>query len=406
MRVGQFWAVTGLVANLGLLGFFKYAGLLANSFGVSGDISDFLHKIPLPVGISFFTFQGISLVIDVWSEKTEVNSEQGKLENVVDQQAEPKHWMEHARNTVFYIAFFPQLVAGPIVKANEFFPQIKQKFFREIKWDVCFQSLVIGYFLKMFVADNLKDFTYWIQYPYFTSRSTINLLCMLFGYSMQIFADFAGYSLIAIGVAGLFGYQLPQNFNFPYISASFSEFWRRWHISLSSWLRDYLYFPLGGNRKGNVRTYFNLFVVMFLGGLWHGAAWSYAIWGTAHGVALAVERLLKRRIKLPETTVVLWLQRLGVFAFVTLTWLLFKLPEFSHVVAFLQAMGKNVFVRPNPGNVFYVCFFSAPVILYHGYYLWNSEKTKNSLKPFLLGTMLFLLLLNSGTSGDFIYFQF
>ena len=147
-----------------------------------------------------------------------------------------KHWID----TIFYVSFFPQLVAGPIVKANEFMPQIKKKFFGGVDWQYCFRHLVLGYFLKMVVADNLKDWTYWIEYPFFLTKSSVDLVVMLFGYSMQIFADFAGYSLIAIGVAGLFGYMLPQNFNFPYIADSFSDFWRRWHISLSTWLRDYL----------------------------------------------------------------------------------------------------------------------------------------------------------------------
>src|SRR5262249_19203777 len=131
----------------------------------------------------------------------------------------------------------------------------------------------------------------WLAYPAFLNWSSVTLLALLFGYSMQIFADFAGYSLIALGLAGLFGYRLPTNFNYPYIAESFSEFWTRWHISLSSFLRQYLYIPLGGNRAGTFRTYRNLMIVMVLGGLWHGAAWSYAIWGSVHGLALVVERL-------------------------------------------------------------------------------------------------------------------
>jgi alginate O-acetyltransferase complex protein AlgI len=142
----------------------------------------------------------------------------------------------------------------------------------------------------MVIADNLKDYTFWISFPYYQGFGTLTNLTLLFGYSIQIFADFAGYSLIAIGFAAALGYKIPDNFDFPYISRSLSEFWRRWHISLSTWLRDYLYFPLGGNRKGKIRTYVNLMTVMTLGGLWHGAAWSYAVWGIYHGFGLAVER--------------------------------------------------------------------------------------------------------------------
>lgn len=395
------WAIAGVVANLLTLGLFKYAGLFANTLPLPVDASEFLSSIPLPIGISFFTFQGISLLVDVWLEKSE-DSPDIQEENRVAVDSVKEHFL----NTVFYISFFPQLVAGPIVKAKEFFPQIREKYFGSIDWDFCFQKLVLGYFLKMFVADNLKDYTFWIQYPYFLNLSATDLTILLFGYSMQIFADFAGYSLIAIGVAGLFGYRLPENFNFPYIAASFSEFWRRWHISLSTWLRDYLYFPLGGNRKGSVRTYFNLFVVMFLGGLWHGAAWSYAVWGTVHGIALAAERLLKNRFAIPPRKAMVSLQRLGVFIFVTLAWLLFKLPEFDHVVSYFGAMASNAFQKPKLTNIYYVGFFSVPVIVYHALYLLNLKQWKIRLKPYLLGTMIFLLLFNSGSPGGFIYFQF
>ena len=155
-----------------------------------------------------------------------------------------------------------------------------------------------GYFLKLVVADNLKDFTAYLVYPGLMTLSSFTLLSMLIGYSFQIFADFAGYSLIALGLASLFGYRLMQNFNYPYISNTFSEFWKRWHISLSTFLKEYLYFPLGGSRKGRLRTYINLTITMVLGGLWHGAAWSYAVWGAFHGFALALERLINDKYKL------------------------------------------------------------------------------------------------------------
>ena len=288
LRKARAWATAGVVANLGILCVFKYAGLLGRSlpeaWAREGGPGHFLLSIALPVGISFFTFEGISLLVDTFKAKGEKDFFGVQLLN-------RRH---HLGSTTLFISFFPHLVAGPILKAHDFYPQIKPKFFCDVDWEFCFRKLVVGYFLKMVVADSLKDHTFWIRYPYFQTRAGSELAVLLFGYSMQIFADFAGYSLIAIGVAGLFGYRLPENFNFPYISQSFSEFWRRWHISLSSWLKEYLYFPLGGNRKGNVRTYVNLFIVMFLGGLWHGAAWSYAVWGSVHGLALGVERFFTR----------------------------------------------------------------------------------------------------------------
>ena len=269
-------AVSGIVLNLAGLAFFKYSPLISQTlFSADSSVGHFLLKIPLPIGISFFTFEGISLVIDVWRDKKE-----DKTTTLVTPSL-----ARHAQRTLFFISFFPHLIAGPILKAHDFYPQIAEKNFRNIAWESAFKTLITGYFLKMVVADNLKNFTFWIAYPYFEAYSTIDLCTMLFGYSIQIFADFAGYSLIAIGLAKLFGYDFQTNFYFPYISTSFKEFWKRWHISLSTFLMQYLYIPLGGNRKGKFRTYLNLLLTMVLGGLWHGAAWSYATWGLFHRTA-------------------------------------------------------------------------------------------------------------------------
>jgi len=397
----KFWAIMGVSLNLGALLFFKYSPMFARTFfgGDHGSIGHFLTTIPLPIGISFFTFQGISLVVEVFRSK-QPDDPFGYPEMVTPS------FKEHLQNTMLFKSFFPSLVAGPIIKAHEFYPQIHPKLVREIPWQTAFRALVTGYFLKMVVADNIKDSTFWIEYPYFLNHSTFTLLAMLFGYSMQIFADFAGYSLIAIGLAALFGYKLPQNFNYPYISQSFAEFWRRWHISLSTWLREYLYLPLGGNRKGNVRTYFNLFIVMFLGGLWHGAAWSYAVWGSFHGLALAAERLCKNRVSLPENAVFAVLRALTVFAFVTLAWLLFKLPKFSDVLAYLGAIANNR-AATDPLLVGHVMLYSAPVI---GYYAWYLAKRRwpvlGRYDFILMGVLLAAIILDSGTTGKFIYFQF
>jgi len=401
----RFWAVTGVALNLGLLLFFKYSPLFANTFagGAKTSIGHFLVTIPLPIGISFFTFQGISLMVEVFRDRQAAAEGKGHLVPGVV----PGSFVEHLRNTALFKSFFPYLVAGPIVKAHEFYPQIEPKNLRNVNWEAAFRALTVGYFLKMVVADNLKDSTFWLEYPYFTLDSVPTLIALLFGYSIQIFADFAGYSLIAIGLGHLFGFRLPTNFNFPYISRSFSEFWRRWHISLSSWLREYLYLPLGGNRRGKVRTYFNLFVVMFLGGLWHGAAWSYAIWGTFHGLALAVERLFKDRIRLPQHWLVDSLRVLAVFSFVTLAWLLFKLPNFGDVLTFLGSFVNN----HKPTRYLLVAAiitYSAPVILY---YAWHLLKQRWALQlqryEFLLfGAVMAAIILNSGSAGRFIYFQF
>lgn len=394
----RIFASLGVLLNLAVLSFFKYGPLFAKTFFKNtSSIGEFLVTIPLPIGISFFTFQGISLVIDVFKEK------HLKGKDVV-----PISFVEHAKQILLFKGFFPQLISGPIVKAHEFLPQIGVKTLRDIKWECCFKSLVLGYFLKMVVADNLKEHTFGIAFPYFEASSTLTLVNMLFGYSCQIFADFAGYSLIAIGLAGLFGYRFKDNFNFPYIATSFKDFWKRWHISLSTFLMEYLYIPLGGNRKGRARTYINLMITMFLGGLWHGAAWSYAVWGGFHGVALAVERFLGKRITVGNNRCLMILKGLVVFSFVTLGWLLFKLPEFHHVIGYMKAIVANR-GGLDAGLNMYLLIYSFPVVAYHALYL---IKQRGSFQKFrdldfvAYGFMIFMIVTNSGSPGTFIYFQF
>jgi alginate O-acetyltransferase complex protein AlgI len=420
----RWWAFAGVLVNLGILGFFKYAGLLTSlALGIThaekGQLAQYLTQIPLPIGISFYTFEGISLLLDVWRKKDGACVVTSPGGNVAAASTPGRH----LRNTALFIAFFPHLIAGPILKAAGFYPQITAKRFRDIPWTVVFRALVTGYFLKMVVADNLKDYTFWIAYPYYRAIDSVTNCTLLFGYSIQIFADFAGYSLIAIGLGGLFGYTLPQNFNMPYISRSIGEFWRRWHISLSTWLRDYLYIPLGGNRLGGVRTYINLMLVMLLGGLWHGAALSYMFWGGYHGIGLATERFFAERREAgnlgPAARPGLLLsaaQMLGVFLFVTLGWLFFKLTDFGYALDFLRVVAQCR-IAPNPGQIIAVALFSFPVIVYHLHYLcstgeegdWPALLVKQFwpvMEPAALGLMLTLLVVDSGSSHAFIYFQF
>jgi alginate O-acetyltransferase complex protein AlgI len=378
----KLYATLGVGLNLGILIFFKYSPLFSKTFfGSNSSIGEFLLNIPLPIGISFFTFQGISLIIDVYNEKNFVNKE------LIE-----KNFLKHAKIVLFFKAFFPQLISGPI------------------DWTTTFKYLVTGYFLKMVVADNLKDFTSWISYPYFQYQWSVKLIVMLYGYSCQIFADFAGYSLIAIGLAKLFGYDFKHNFNFPYISLSFSEFWQRWHISLSSFLKEYLYIPLGGNRNGQTRTYINLMITMILGGLWHGAAWSYAVWGLFHGVALAVERFIADKTKTntsPKLAVRI-LKGFLVFIFVTIAWLLFKLPNFDHVILYIIAIKTNWGTLTGIRGIPYIIVYSLPVVIYHLLYLIKRYEYFNIAKYEYLfyGLMLFGIVVNSGSTGEFIYFQF
>lgn len=421
-----FWTV---FLNLGFLAFFKYSGFLVAQLPgslFSADLKLWLTGIPLPVGISFYTFQGISLVVDVWRKDISPNTAE-KLS------ARGRGRVSSIRDTSFYIAFFPQLVAGPIVKAHEFVDQIGGKRFSDIDWLMVRRCLILGYFLKVFVADNLAEQTASLTLgaEHLLSSGPLNLLPLLYGYSFQIFADFAGYSLIAIGLGALFGYKLPENFRFPYLSTSITEFWRRWHLSLSSWLRDYLYIPLGGNRKGSGRTYFNLFLVMFLGGLWHGAAWKFALWGGMHGLALAAERLVSRRQKSevrdqplrpltsdlrPLSSVLRLLTSAFrwfiTFHLVTALWLTFMMPDLESITAFFRGLFSGNYGFSGP-PIFSLVFYGPAIVLYH-LWGWLREHRKplcktlaaSPLEPALHGILVFLILTNPGAPRGFIYFQF
>ncbi len=425
------WTRLAVIMNLALLGVFKYLPFLAGLMPfLPPSWGQAARDIPLPIGISFYTFHGISMIVDV--ARGEVTREGGAL---VSGGSRSGRFAKGVRDIGFYLLFFPQLVAGPIVKAKEFWPQIAAKRIGDIPWKLVIRTLITGYFLKIFVADNLSEQTATLTLGSATLAASgpFNLLPLLYCYTLQIFADFAGYSLIAIGLAAMFGYRFPTNFNFPYLSTSITEFWKRWHMSLSGWLRDYLYIPLGGNRKGPGRTYVNLFLVMFLGGLWHGAEWKFAIWGSLHGLALAAERLASRRqesgvgrrgsesvnqkstinnrdssIKI-ATSALRWFL---TFHLVTALWLTFLMPDMASIAAFFQGVfsGRTGFSGP---PVFSLLFYGVAVVIYHawGWLKEHREQLSNRLansavEPVLHAVMIFLILTNPGAPRGFIYFQF
>ena len=272
-RARKLLVAMSVVMNLGMLGYFKYTnffiGLTNDLFGAG--FLDFQH-IFLPVGISFFVFQSMSYTIDIY---------RGQLRPL-------DSWLDY----LFYLSFFPQLVAGPIVRASHFIPQIRRRplVTREMLGSALFLILT-GLFKKAVISDyialNFVDRIFDEPLLY----SGFECLMGLYGYALQIYCDFSGYSDMAIGLALMMGFHFPKNFDAPYRSATITEFWRRWHISLSSWLRDYLYISLGGNRKGKGRTYLNLLLTMLLGGLWHGAALRFVVWGALHGIALALHKM-------------------------------------------------------------------------------------------------------------------
>lgn len=398
-KTEKLFATIGVVTNLGMLAFFKYKFLIIShisdtSIATSHSIGEWLLLAPLPIGISFYSFHGISLLIDVYRGNKELSNEKQKT------------FFKYLADTLLYLVFFPQLIAGPIIKAKSFYPQVRLKRFQNIDFHGAFRILILGYFLKSVIADNLAEQTYWIAYPYFQWRSTADLLIMLYGYSAQIFADFGGYSLIAIGLGKLLGYELPINFNFPYLSSSISEFWRRWHISLSSWLRDYLYIPLGGSQKGTARIYINLIIVMLLGGLWHGAAWSFAVWGLWHGIGLALERpWLHSKFMTTTHVSVVALRIFLIFNFVTIGWLFFKLQNFSEAILYLKTIFHSNASGVSKPLAFLIITYSLAVFIYHLVSI-NKIRLPKHAKDIIFGIMLFLIITNPGPAAPFIYFQF
>lgn len=395
-------AVTaGVAINVTILALFKYKQMLAplHSQPSIAWVQDFL-ALGLPIGISFYTFHGISLVVDAW-RNPEVLRHKTSL---------PAHLLD----TAVYLSFFPQLVAGPITRGKLFFPQIVVKHLRDVLWAEAATDIIVGLFLKRVVADNLEQLTIRLtDSRTYMSIPQSELVAMVIGYSAQIFADFAGYSLIAIGVAKLFGYRLPDNFNQPYLAQSITDFWRRWHMSLSTWLKDYLYIPLGGNRSGVMRTYINLLIVMGLGGLWHGADWKFAVWGLWHGALLALERFLG--IGEPSHGLLGVLRIMITFSLVTFGWLLFRLTHLNDIGFLIDALLapnlQMVDTITGKADVVSIYVLTLVVVLFH---FPNNFVRKygpsaaiiESTRPYALGLLSAVILMASGSRHAFIYFQF
>lgn len=309
-----------LTINLGLLAYFKYTNFLGEVVASLMGGTFTALDIFLPVGISFFTFQSLSYTIDVYRGQIR------PLANLLDY--------------AFYVSFFPQLVAGPIVRARDFIPQIRRPLFVSQEMFGRGVFLIVGGLLKKAVISDYISVNFVERvFANPTLYSGVENLMGIYGYALQIYCDFSGYSDMAIGLALLLGFRFPANFDSPYKSASVTEFWRRWHISLSSWLKDYLYISLGGNRKGRVRQYVNLIITMFLGGLWHGASWNFVLWGMLHGVALALHKAWMFFVGRPKKWRPSGIRRfLGVvvtFHFVCLCWVFFRQADFSSAMAML-----------------------------------------------------------------------
>lgn len=320
--------VISLIANLGILGFFKYFNFFVDSFqSLSNNFGwelDFLHlNIILPVGISFYTFQTLSYTIDIYRKRLEPTS------NFVD--------------FALFVSFFPQLVAGPIERAKSLLPQLMVKLkpnSEQLKQGVTL--IIIGLFRKVMIGDTAGRYVDNI-FGNLELYKSVEILAALVLFSVQIYADFSGYSHIARGTAKLMGVELMKNFEQPYLSRNITEFWRRWHISLSSWLKDYLYISLGGNRKGEFRTYSNLMITMLLGGLWHGASWNFVIWGGIHGLYLSIHKIITGRNKIKTDNIVKptvgnVLYVFITYVLVTFTWIFFRSTSWETTKLFFNKM--------------------------------------------------------------------
>jgi len=404
-RHALLFAVLGIVANVLILSLFKYNSIISHALSL-GQISSnkavkHIAVLSLPLGISYFTFQGISLLVDSYRQTMGVTDETIRI----------RTFSSHFINSALFLSFFPKQSSGPIITAHKFFPQLEFKFFQTIDWQTTFKYIIGGLFLKFVIADNLKDYTFWMRYPEFTVLSSIDLIMLMYGYAFQFFADFAGYSLVAIGIGYLFGYTLPINFNYPYIATSCSDFWSRWHMSLSSWLRDYLYIPLGGNRKGTIRTSINLLLVMLIAGAWHGGTLNFLLWGIWHGIGLAAGRILKRLFgfRSRNSPLLTLIKIIIIFHFVSIGWLFFKLPEAAHVYAYIASISKNIHIRSNMKLIIPMVLYSSLIVIYHAHYFVKNSPKLTFLHRFdfvLYGLLLFLILLNKGDENAFIYFQF
>ena len=392
-----------VLVNLGLLAFFKYGNFLLENFQSIVGLFGFNYQpaewsIILPVGISFYTFQTMAYSLDVYLKR-----------------ARPaKSFLDFA----LFVTFFPQLVAGPIVRPTHLIPQfaLPRKATRDqLLWGLALVTL--GLFMKIVIADGALASTADLVYGEADRLATLDAWLGTLAFSGQIFCDFAGYSTTAIGVALCLGFSLPDNFRFPYAAIGFSDFWQRWHISLSSWLRDYLYIPLGGNRKGNVRTYINLMLTMLIGGLWHGASWTFVVWGGLHGLYLATERWILARwgkADIGNKTLVRILLALLTYFLVNITWVFFRAQDFATAWRILSSMllfGSGDKVLVPTVQIIEVSVVIIGLLTTHWLMRDRTLESVVSKTPsWLLGAiwaaMIWMIIVTQGSADSFIYFQF
>lgn len=396
-RLKNVLLLTSLGVNLGLLAYFKYTNFLLGAFSDLLDAFGVVYQSPaydivLPVGISFYTFQTLSYTIDIY---------RGKLD---------RHWS--LRDFALFVSFFPQLVAGPIVRAAYFLPQTERPpLFSRNALGLGLALVVCGLFMKVVLAD---AFVAPVADAAFTQSGLLGFSAAWLGvlaFGAQIFFDFAGYSTIAIGAAACLGFSIPDNFQKPYGAQGFSDFWSRWHISLSTWFRDYVYIPLGGNRGTTYATYRNLMLTMLIAGFWHGASWMFIIWGFVHGAMLVLERAAGlHTVVMPPLA--RWVYAFFVLVMVHFAWVFFRAPNLQTALQMLDAMTGAAGEGLHTGRELYALLVIGGMLLYHSAFREaRLQDTLLNMRPWLRGGLLGLMLLlvflySGGDERSFIYFQF
>lgn len=396
----RLWVALCIIINIGILGFFKYSNFAVDTFATIFSFSADPLDILLPVGISFYTFQALSYTLDIYNEKIEAE----------------KNIFKYA----LFVSFFPQLVAGPIEKANHLLPQIHTK--KEFNYNRVRSGLILmawGFFKKLVIADRLGLFVNEVH-KNLAVADPVTLTFSVIFFTFQLYLDFSAYSDIAIGAARIMGFNLSDNFKRPYMSASFSEFWKRWHISLSSWFMEYLYFPLGGNRRGAGRKVFNLLVVFMISGLWHGASWNFVIWGAINGMFLiALDPLLRTKKEIG------YMRRVFSGFFIMVCWgvslIFFRAKTFDNAMHIFSKMGFSGSEKLYEFGL-NASEFTFAIYLLIGFYIYELIREKKHLLPIIMKrplpvrwlmyfiiVMATILLGSYGLGSDdnsFIYFQF
>lgn len=397
------WMIASVTSNLSMLGFFKYGNFMLENtrwlLAHAGIAYNPPHLgIILPIGISFYTFHSLSYTLDVYRGVCAPT--------------------RSLRDFTLAVSFFPQLVAGPIVRAADFLPQLASPPTlrpNQFSWGLLLMTL--GMFEKIVLADTLLSGSADAVFGYAGSLQSLDAWTGVLAFSGQIFFDFAGYSTCAIGAALCLGFHLKDNFRFPYAALGFSDFWRRWHISLSTFLRDFLYIPLGGNRRGPARAAINLVIVMFIGGLWHGAAWTFVVWGLIHGVFLMIERIAKALTgdaAFSHTLTRRLLLGFGTYAVVCFAWVFFRASTFTgaaHLIRSMVGGAAHGDAILKTRDILQVGIVIAVLLLAHWKMRDTDLETTVARMPRAVVVMLWTLMLSAiiltqGSGNAFIYFQF